>query len=271
MLNSTKRFALIACICFASTSSMSILADEAKSNADSVKIRVASYNVEFSRNATPEAIGEMLKPYKLDLIGFNEAPNGDWTDRIGKVLELKHTYVGKISSANHKDKYKSILSRTPFTETSEHPISAPLAWNPASMVRVVTLIDNTPVAFYSSHLCASGPDDGHVFQFIKTVLPNEKTKNIIVVGDFNDQLGSPAMNLFEKSGLRPTWKDLMIDVSKLYTWNAYDPNQNEGVIDHIFFTGSPAAKATQGAIIELEKPLSDHKPIWAEISFPVYK
>ncbi|MGY8641026.1 MAG: hypothetical protein ACKVJU_08030 [Verrucomicrobiales bacterium] len=77
-----------------------------------ITVRVASYNVEFSKSATPEQIGEMFKPYKLDIIGFDEAPDGDWTARVGKVLGMEHSYVGKISSANHKDKYKTILSRT---------------------------------------------------------------------------------------------------------------------------------------------------------------
>ena len=80
----------------------------------SIHVRVAAYNVEFGENATPEQIGEMFKPYNLDIIGFNEVPDGDWTARVGKVLGMKHVYVGKISSANHKDKYKSILSRTPL-------------------------------------------------------------------------------------------------------------------------------------------------------------
>ncbi len=77
-----------------------------------ITIRVASYNVEFSRSATPEQIGEMFKPYKLDIIGFDKAPDGEWTARVGKVLGMKYSYVGKISSANHKNKYKTILSRT---------------------------------------------------------------------------------------------------------------------------------------------------------------
>ena len=68
-----------------------------------VTVRVASYNVEFSKSATPEQIGEMFKPYKLDIIGFDEAPDGDWTARVGKVLGMQYSFVGKISSANHKD------------------------------------------------------------------------------------------------------------------------------------------------------------------------
>jgi len=54
-------------------------------DSNTVSVRVAAYNVEFGKSATPEEIGEMLKPYKLDIIGFNEAPDGDWTARVGKV------------------------------------------------------------------------------------------------------------------------------------------------------------------------------------------
>ena len=80
----------------------------------SILIRVAAYNVEFGKSTTPEQVGKMFKPFKLDMIGFNEVPDGDWTARVGKVLGMSFSYVGKISSANHKDKYKSILSRTPL-------------------------------------------------------------------------------------------------------------------------------------------------------------
>ena len=63
---------------------------------DAVTLRVAAYNVEFSKSATAEQIGEMFKPFNLDVIGFNEAPDGDWTKRVGKVLGMGHSYVGKI-------------------------------------------------------------------------------------------------------------------------------------------------------------------------------
>ena len=72
-------------------------------------VRVAAYNVEFGKNASPEEIGKMFKPYDLDIIGFNEVPDGDWTARVGKVLDMQHSFVGKISSANHKDKHLSLI------------------------------------------------------------------------------------------------------------------------------------------------------------------
>jgi len=232
-----------------------------------ITVRVASYNVEFGKSATPEQIGEMFKPYKLDIIGFDEAPDGDWTARVGKVLGMENSNVGKISSANHKDKYKSILSRTPLEGTKEHKLTG-RGWNPASVVRAVTKIDGVSFAFYSLHICKSGANDGHAHSLATKVLPEEATGRVIVVGDYNNNIGDAAMKTVEGAGFRPTWNDLKIDVSKEFTYNAQDPKKNLGVIDHILYNTSSGAKANEGGIIELEKPLSDHKPIWAQIVFP---
>ena len=237
-----------------------------------IHVRVAAYNVEFGKNATPEEIGRMFKPYNLDIIGFNEVPNGDWTARVGKVVGMKHTYVGKISFANHKDKYKSILSRTPLQSTVEHDLTVQRrrSWNPASVVQAITQINGIPISFYSLHICRSTDSDktGHAYRLANEILPKDKTDRIIVLGDFNNEMGDVAMNMLEASGLRPTWKDLKIDVSKEFTYNALKPEQpNSGVIDHIFYSTKSKAKVAEGGIIELKKPLSDHKPVWAEIAF----
>ena len=232
-----------------------------------ITVRVASYNVEFGKSANPEQIGEMFKPYKLDIIGFDEAPDGDWTARVGKVLGMQYSFVGKISSANHKNKYKTILSRTPLEGNEEHKLTG-RGWNPASVVRAVTKIDGVSFAFYSLHICKSGANDGHAHSLATKVLPEEATKRVIVVGDYNNNIGDAAMKTVEGAGFRATWNDLKIDLSKEFTYNAQNPKNNLGVIDHILYNSLSGAQATAGGIIELEKPLSDHKPIWAEIVFP---
>ena len=251
---------------------MEIRMDASESN-KSFHVRVAAYNVEFGENAAPEEIGKMFKPYELDIIGFNEVPDGDWTARVGKVLGMSYSYVGKISSANHKDKYKSILSRTPLQDTVEHELSVERrrSWNPASVAKAVTKIDGVAVAFYSLHICRTtdNHDTGHAYRLTNEVLAKEKTKRVIVLGDFNNNMGDNAMNMLEASGLRPTWKDLKIDVSKEFTYNALKPEQpNSGVIDHIFYNTGSRGSTKDGGIIELKKPLSDHKPVWAKIAFP---
>ena len=239
--------------------------------AEPISVRVAAYNVEFGKNASPEEIGKMFKPYNFDIIGFNEVPDGDWTTRVGKALGMKHTYVGKISSANHKDKYKSILSRTPLQSTVEHELTVQRkrSWNPASVVQAVTQINGIPISFYSLHICRStdSHNTGHAYRLANEILPKDKTDRIIVLGDFNNEMGDHALKKIEQAGMRATWGDLKIDVSKEFTYNALDPTKNHGVIDHIFYSTKSKAEVTEGGIIELKKTLSDHKPIWAEIVF----
>ena len=91
---------------------------------------------------------------------------------------------------------------------------------------------------------------------------------MIVLGDFNNNMGDAAISTIETAGYKATWEDLNIDTSKDYTYNALDPKKNLGVIDHIFSNTLANSKVTEGGIIELKKPMSDHKPVWAEIVFP---
>ena len=236
------------------------------SDEQSVKVRVAAYNVEFSKSATPEEIGEMFKPYNLDIIGFNEAPDSDWTARVGKVLGMPYSFVGKMSSGNHRSKYKTILSKTPLSGTVEHKLIG--GWKGASAVRATTEIGGITIAFYSLHIRQSRATGGNAHDLATKVLPKEPTPRVIVVGDFNNKIGDASMNTLEDSGMRPTWKDLKIDLSKKSTWNALNPKRNAGVIDHIFYNTTSGATTSEGEIIEMEKHLSDHKPVWAEIVFP---
>ena len=132
----------------------------------------------------------------------------------------------------------------------------------------MTKIGGFSFAFYSLHICKSGANDGHADSLATKVLPQEATKRVIVVGDYNNNISDAAMKTVEGAGFRPTWNDLKIDLSKAFTYNAQNPKKTLGVIDHILYNLDSDGRATDGGIIELEKPLSDHKPIWAEITFP---
>lgn len=235
----------------------------------SISVRVASYNVEFSKSTTPEEVGEMFKGYDLDIIGFCEAPDGDWTERVGKVLGMEYTFAGEISSANHVDKYKTILSRTPLENEEEFPLEVENGWNPASVVKAVTRIEGIPVTFYSLHICKAEKNEGHAYLLADSIIAKDQSSNLIVVGDFNNLIGDQAIIKFEEAGMRPVWSDLQLDLSRNYSFNAFDSTINLGVIDHIFYNTSSEGYAQYGGIIELEKPLADHKPVWAEIVFPL--
>ena len=228
-----------------------------------MNLRIATYNLEFGKSTTPEEVGEVLRPHAFDLVGLCEVPDGDWTARVGRVAGLEHSFVGTVSSANHKDKYKSILSRAPLRAPEEIRLEVPGGWNPASVVRAEVVFGGLPVLFHSLHICSCGLDWGHAQLLARDVLAPVADRCVVAVGDYNSLLGGADLRALAAVGFHSAWEDLPLDTSRLYTYNAFDPTRNGGVIDHIVCSAS--VRATDGGIIELAKPLSDHKPIWAEI------
>lgn len=184
----------------------------------SIEMRLAAYNVLFGNWGSPKRIGEMFKPYNLDIICFSEVPDGNWTALVGKELGMEYAYVGKISSANHKDKFKSILSRTPLFNLHEIEINAE-GWGPASMVGAETEINGANLLVYSLHIPGrpyfSDTANGSASEFIANkVLPKIKNKRFVIMGDFNNHLGDAPLNLLESKGMRSTWADLNIDIKQ---------------------------------------------------------
>ena len=69
--------------------------------------------------------------------------------------------------------------------------------------------------------------------------------------------------------MRSCWRDFPTDVSREHTWNAFAPGaRGQGVIDHILCRQSAGTQVVAGGIVEMARPLSDHKPIWAELTWP---
>ncbi|MEE3367740.1 MAG: endonuclease/exonuclease/phosphatase family protein [Planctomycetota bacterium] len=256
------------------------------------EVRLAAYNVLFGNWAEPEQIGEMFKPYRLDIIGFSEVPDGDWTERVGRILGMKHVYVGKIASANHKDKYKSILSRTPLAGTHEISVECN-GWNPASLVGAETVVHGVPLLVYSTHIPERPANvksaAGSAAAFIAdSVIPKISAKHFIIMGDLNNVPGDAALNLIEGKGMRSAWSDLRLNDRILSTHLHIETGRESGLIDHIYFNKRFQAKAVQGGVIynafnppfvdkkmsrskmhwlQYGKPLSDHRPVWAVLRF----
>ena len=253
------------------------------------KIRFATYNVLFGLWAKPESVGKMFKPYNLDVICFNEVPHGNWTLRVGSELGMKHVHVGKVSSANHKDKYKSILSRFPLLDKSEVVFDSK-GWKPASVVTARTNIKGVPLTLYSTHIPGQPDVENSAASFIaKKMLSNSHDDNLFVLGDFNNLLFEGALKAFKEAGMKSIWRGLSINTDGISTHRHIESGNESGVIDHIFYRSTKnKVKVTNGGVIEKAynpakeeiemdrykkewlkygKPLSDHRPIWAEFTF----
>ncbi|HCP39290.1 MAG: endonuclease/exonuclease/phosphatase family protein [Limisphaerales bacterium] len=252
------------------------------------KVRVAAYNVLFGIWARPESVGEILKAYNLDVIGFSEVPNGDWTARAGKVLGMDYAYVGKTSSAHHKDKYKSILSHTPLLNTHEIEVKS-AGWSPASMVGAETIINGVRILVYSTHIPGRPAAENSAAAFMaNSIIPDsiQTANHVILLGDLNNRPGEPPLVQLEETGMRSIWDDLGFNTNHLSTHRHIESGKESGVIDHIYFDSISNTRAIEGGIIynafnppmsekpmsrykkewtQYGKPLSDHRPVWATL------
>ena len=98
---------------------ISVLASGASVSEEPVIVKLASFNVAAGKLAGPEKIAMVFEGFQPDILALSEVPGGDWVVRVGQSLDMPHSYIGQVSSANHKDKYKAILSRTPLAQTEE--------------------------------------------------------------------------------------------------------------------------------------------------------
>jgi endonuclease/exonuclease/phosphatase family metal-dependent hydrolase len=235
-------------------------------------MKIIAYNIEFAKTTTPTEIAILLKPEGADIICFSEVPNGEWTELVGKELGMNYSYVGKVASANHEEKYpdktgsfygkyKSILSRTPLIETDEKLLEG-IGWSPVSVVLAKTVINGKQLVIGSLHVpsgvkaplksCSAD---------LAELMDGYKDENIIVCGDYNDLTDSEPLQPLYKKGFKNSW--MMTD----YDWKnemTCDVKNGEdfGVIDHILYRGK--LLITCADIIKSSHPPSDHHAISAE-------
>ena len=231
---------------------------------DQIRLKVAGYNVEFGKTGSAQQIGEVLKPCNFDIVAFSEVPIGDWTKEAAKVMGMEYVIVGRYSTVNHKDKYKSIASRTPLYDYEEIQMTDTMH----TITKAKTRIGDKEIVIYSVHF-PSGTQRWKIPSFVEYMKNREDEEISVLIGDFNfiplnPDHGGDYYQMFVDIGLDVSWKDFGFDITQHNTSNAFRSSEGqEGrVIDHIMYSPQKI-KAIDGGIIEMEAPLSDHKPVWA--------
>lgn len=238
------------------------------------QIKIAAWNVEYGERASADEIGRALKPFDFDVVCFSEAPGGNWTKNVAESMGMKFFIVGKYSTAGHENKFKTIASKTQLYDYEEVLMADTLH----TVTKAKTKINDTEICVYAVHFPFGWRDQAHIDEttnkiatFVNYLKTKQNDEHAIVAGDFNfipsnNDSTSIYYEMFVNIGMDVTWKDLGIDCTKFKTWNALEPEDKGSgeVIDHVIFNRKKM-KVTAGQIIEMEKPLSDHKPVWAKL------
>ncbi len=132
--------------------------EKLKAEKETVSFNIAAYNVEFGKMASPQEFGEMLKAYDLDIVCFSEAPGGEWTNKVGDIIKMKHAVVGKYSTAGHIDKYKTIASKTPLYDVEEILMTDTLH----TVTKAKTKVKGVEITVYSVHFPFGWRDQAHI-------------------------------------------------------------------------------------------------------------
>ncbi len=235
-----------------------------KNDQNGVQLKEATFNVASGENASATEIGEALKPYDFDIVCFTDAPCGDWTKKVANILGLKYYVVGQYSTAGQKNKYKSIVSKTPLFDEEEI-----LMYNDTlyTATKARTTVGGKKIAVYAVDLPFEWKDADDVRSITQEIddfafyLKSKQQDEIsIVMGDFNFTLESLHYQMFNYVGLQSYWEDLPWHASQ---FSSEVTNDLKGqVIDHIMYNPEKV-RALDGLVIEMRKPLSDHKPVWA--------
>ena len=241
---------------------------------ETTTIKVAAYNVEFGDKGTAEDIGKMLKAYDFDAVCLSEVPGGDWTQRLADAMGASHSVLGEYSTAGHKDKYKAIVSQTPLYGYEEVLMADTLH----TAVKATTKVHGKEIVLYAVHFPFGWRDQAHIDEttnkietFAKFVEKNKDPKVItILAGDFNfvpisSKKDSPYHRLFQSIGFELAGEQVGMPYDSLDTMVGRKDRKGH-VIDHVFYCPDQL-DVLDADIIEMDKPLSDHKPVWALLKF----
>jgi endonuclease/exonuclease/phosphatase family metal-dependent hydrolase len=220
--------------------------------ADTTRIKVVSFNVEFSMQVDSAIIllanDSALRGASVILL---QEMNEGATQRIAQALGLWYVYYPAIYHFRTRQLFgNAVLSRWPIVE--DRKIILPHVARFAGVQRTATAatirVGSRRVRVYSTHLGTPGGNSGGARRNqLRAILADAaRYDRVILGGDMNDaNVGKIAREMG-------------------YSWptERAPPTSRLGRIDHIFLKGlSTPDSAAAGAVLDIGG-ISDHLPVW---------
>jgi endonuclease/exonuclease/phosphatase family metal-dependent hydrolase len=217
---------------------------------DGIRVRAASLNCHGGQDASAEAIGAALRALDADVVGLQEA-DGPLPAAIAAAAGFAYVY----------GEGEALLSKTPLEEAQQVELK-----NGRSFASALTTISGVRFSVYSAHLGWSLSGLKQHREFADEVLAKDTVPHVLLIGDFNDEHGSPQIDALETQVVN-AWTQLGWIPGDRISWPAtyFDGTEGSQLIDQIFSGRALPALALDGDVIELSPPISDHKPVVATL------
>jgi endonuclease/exonuclease/phosphatase family metal-dependent hydrolase len=228
-------------------------------------LRVVTYNIEYGKEGLAKVV-ETLRRLDADVVALEEVDRG--TSRAGKTDQLRRI-SGELSMhsafAGHERMPEgptgvALLSRWPIVDVKRHVGPGRLA-----VLEAEVRVPGRPLHVFVVHLFPTDPlesaekkqrhDDYRLREAQKIErLMSRVAGPLMVLGDFNDDTGSPVYQLFSRK-LRDACQGKALDK----TWPAGFPLTR---IDFVWL--SRELEATRCDAVDSRA--SDHRPVLVELS-----
>ncbi len=219
---------------------------------DTTKIKVVSFNIEFSMQVDSAIVllanDSALRDATVILL---QEMNEHATRRVAEALGLWYVYYPAIYHFRTRQLFgNAVLSRWPIVEDRKIilPHVARFAGTQRTATAATVRVGSQPVRVYSTHLGTPGGNSGGARRNqLRAILRDAaRYRRVIIGGDMNE---ATVGRVAREAG---------------YAWPTErgPPTSRLGRIDHIFLKGllSPDSAAA-GAVLDV-RGISDHLPVW---------
>jgi endonuclease/exonuclease/phosphatase family metal-dependent hydrolase len=223
---------------------------------DGIPVRVVTWNLWDGRITDPDAVGAVLAALHPDVVALEETPD-DFVQPIAAAAGFP--YAGGDRQGD-----TALLSRTRLDDFAIVGLG-----NGWGYVHAFTEIGGRRLSVYAAHISWNLRGAEQCRAFANDHVGRDPTPDILVAGDFNDEHLSVHNKLLE------TQLTDALAVSGLYpgqriSWPAFGFDESEGsqLIDIVFYKSIMKPLVGRTDVLNLQPPLSDHKPVVVDLLYP---
>lgn len=220
---------------------------------EGVRVRALTLNVHGGADAAPEAIAAFLRGQDPDVIALTECPAV-----LAQQLASLASYPFVVGEG------EVLLSKTALEDFAQVNLDAG-----RSFAHAETTLGGVRFSLYAAHLGWNVSGLLQCREFTDRFLAKDPRAHLLLLGDFNDEHLSKQIGVLEEQ-VTDAFTAVGWLPSDRISWpsTGFDGTEGSQLIDLLFFSRALPALVLDAGVVNVVPPLSDHKPVWAELLYP---